>query len=125
MLLLLLPLAALRSAAWAATALGLYAAECTLEALEDLGRCLPFTRDACSSSYLASDASSSWRYGTPVPVAGAPLLLPSLPSLLAFLSTNGAPKCVDLRPFAPGRFMQRAAGGRGRRRGAEPVGEQW
>ena len=44
---------------------------------------------------------------------------------MAELIMDGAPKCVDLRPFAPGRFMQRAAGGRGRRRGAEPVGEQW
>ena len=33
------------------------------------------------------------------------------------LIMDGAPQCVDLRPFAPGRFMQRAAGGRGRRRG--------
>ena len=39
---------------------------------------------------------------------------------MAELIMDGAPKCVDLRPFAPGRFMQRAAGGRGPARGPEP-----
>lgn len=37
----------------------------------------------------------------------------------------GRPVCVDLEPFAPGRFMARRGGGRGRKRGAIDVGEQW
>ena len=40
------------------------------------------------------------------------------------LILDGAASCVDLRPFAPGRFM-RTSKGRGRKRGEAPVGEQW
>merc|ERR1719171_440153 len=41
------------------------------------------------------------------------------------LIVDGKASCVDLRPFAPGRFSNDrgyASGGRGRKRGSEPVG---
>ena len=41
------------------------------------------------------------------------------------LIIDGEASCVDLRPFAPGRFTKRAVGGRGRKKGQVPVGEQW
>ena len=45
---------------------------------------------------------------------------------MAELILDGKASCVDLSAFHPGRFMQsRKSGGRGRKRGAQPVGEQW
>ena len=44
---------------------------------------------------------------------------------MAELITTGAAECVDLAPFSPTRFMTTRAGGRGRKRGSLPVGEQW
>ena len=44
---------------------------------------------------------------------------------MAELIMEGESKCVDLRPFSPGRFMPRATGGRGRKQGTVSVGEQW
>lgn len=44
---------------------------------------------------------------------------------MAELIVTGQASCVDLGPFAPCRFMTNAAGGRGRKRGTEAVGEQW
>jgi len=45
------------------------------------------------------------------------------------LILDGAARCVDLRRFAPGRFANAlgagSRGGRGRKMGAVPVGEQW
>ena len=40
------------------------------------------------------------------------------------LVLDGEAKCVDLRPFNPARFAKQKTG-RGRKRGEEPVGEQW
>ena len=48
---------------------------------------------------------------------------------MAELLLEGEAKCVNLAPFAPGRFGPNkgaaAAGGRGRKRGTVAVGEQW
>ena len=44
---------------------------------------------------------------------------------MAELLVDGKASCVDLSPFDPGRFAPRQAGGRGRKRGQVPVGEQW
>ena len=41
------------------------------------------------------------------------------------LILDGKSSCVDLTAFDPARFAPRATGGRGRKRGNEPVGEQW
>ena len=44
---------------------------------------------------------------------------------MAELLVDGKASCVDLAPFSPARFVQRARGGRGRKQGADAVGEQW
>ncbi|KAG5192809.1 FAD dependent oxidoreductase [Tribonema minus] len=44
---------------------------------------------------------------------------------MAELVVDGAAAVVDLAPFSPARFMTRASGGRGRKRGTAEVGEQW
>ena len=42
------------------------------------------------------------------------------------LVLDGEAACVDLAPFSPMRFLPKAErGGRGRKRGAVAVGEQW
>jgi len=41
------------------------------------------------------------------------------------LILDGEAKCVDLKAFNPARFAKKKTGGRGRKRGEEPVGEQW
>jgi glycine/D-amino acid oxidase-like deaminating enzyme len=44
---------------------------------------------------------------------------------MAELLVDGKASCVDLSAFSPARFAQRSKGGRGRKQGAEAVGEQW
>jgi hypothetical protein len=42
------------------------------------------------------------------------------------LILSGSSQCVDLAPFTPNRFMRDARKeGRGRKKGAQAVGEQW
>lgn len=41
------------------------------------------------------------------------------------LILDGKASCVNLAPFAPGRFTQSKVGRRGRKRGEVAVGEQW
>ena len=46
--------------------------------------------------------------------------------LMAELILDGQAKTVDLAPFSPDRFLPRAKrGGKGRKMGDKPVGEQW
>jgi len=44
---------------------------------------------------------------------------------MAELAATGDCRAVDLAPFSPARFNERALAGRGRKQGATPVGEQW
>lgn len=54
------------------------------------------------------------------------LWAPASGQAMAELLLHGHASSIDLAPFAPGRFMPNAvAGGRGRKKGLTPVGEQW